>query len=133
MFGLPGSGKTTFARELHLALVGSKWQNGDRLRNYHNDWDFSEAGRARQLERMIEFANNTTIAICDFVCPKQEYRDRFNPDISIWMNTINKSIYEDTNSLFEIPTNYNYKIDNFDQKQTVIKNISGKFHVSSTK
>lgn len=130
VFGLPGSGKTTFARELHLSLVGSRWQNGDWLRNHHKDWDFSEEGRIRQLERMIEFSNNTNIAICDFVCPKQEYRDKFNADISIWMNTIEKSIYDDTNSIFEIPNNCNYKIDTFDQKQSIIKDITGRFHVS---
>lgn len=123
MFGLPGSGKTTFARELHLSLVGSRWQNGDSLRNQHDDWDFSEGGRLRQLERMIKFANNTTIAICDFVCPKQEYRDKFNADISVWMNTIDESIYEDTNALFETPSTYDFCIDKFDQKKQVIQCI----------
>ena len=123
MFGLPGSGKTTFARELHLSLVGSRWQNGDWLRNHHNDWDFSEGGRLRQLERMIEFSKSTTIAICDFVCPKQEYRDKFNADISVWMNTIDKSIYEDTNALFETPSIYDFCIDKFEQKKQVIQCI----------
>lgn len=123
MFGLPGSGKTTFARELHLSLVDSRWMSGDSLRHRYDDWDFTEEGRVRQLERMIEFSNSTSIAICDFVCPKQEYRDRFNADITVWMNTIDKSIYEDTNKLFEIPANYDFCIDKFEQVRQVIQCI----------
>lgn len=123
VFGLPDTGKTTFARELHLALIGSRWMNGDSLRGRYDDWDFSEAGRERQLQRMIQFSNSTTHSICDFVCPKQEYRDKFNADITVWLNTKSESIYEDTNKLFEKPQKVDYQIDTFEQKADVIKCI----------
>ena len=123
VFGLPGTGKTTFARQLHLSLIGSRWQNADSLRSQYNDWDFSEAGRVRQLDRMIEFTQRTTISICDFVCPMEKYRKKFNADISVWMNTKTSSQYEDTDRLFEQPLIYTYQIDNYEEEAGIIQCI----------
>ena len=38
--------------------------------------------------------------VADFVCPTPEARLSFNPDHIIWLNTIEKSRFEDTNKLF---------------------------------
>ena len=38
VFGLPGSGKTTFARQL---AVNMAYFNADEIRKMFNDWDFS--------------------------------------------------------------------------------------------
>lgn len=120
--GLPGSGKTTFARKLveDIKAVGRtvEWFNGDRIREAYNDWDFSDAGRIRQAERMARLAHNAetmnNIVVADFVCPTRKMRNIFNPDIIVWMDTIGKSQYEDTNKIFESPIHYDYHITELD-------------------
>ena len=42
IMGLPGSGKTTLAKEL-VPLLNAKWLNADKVRTEYNDWDFSAA------------------------------------------------------------------------------------------
>jgi adenylylsulfate kinase len=79
-----------------------------------NDWDFSPQGRIRQSLRMRNLANfekeHGRIVICDFVCPTKETKENFDPDVTIWMNTIQSGRYEDTNKMFEEPTNVSFKI-----------------------
>jgi len=52
VFGLPGSGKTTFAKKL---IEGKKIPhfNADDIRKLFEDWDFTETGRKRQANRMM--------------------------------------------------------------------------------
>jgi adenylylsulfate kinase len=79
-----------------------------------NDWDFSSEGRIRQSMRMKTFADfeksNNRYVICDFVCPTAETRANFDPDITIWMNTISEGRFEDTNKMFEEPKEVNFHI-----------------------
>ena len=86
VMGLPGSGKTYLSQKLH-PLLDAAWYNADRVRSMANDWDFSEEGRLRQANRMSAFANfekeNKRFVVCDFVCPTEETRKAFNPDIII--------------------------------------------------
>ena len=111
--GLPGSGKTYLAKRLQPILKAA-WYNADIVREMANDWDFSPDGRIRQSLRMKNLAdfekNQGRIVICDFVCPTRETKKNFNPDITIWMNTIKSGRYEDTNKMFEIPTEVDYEI-----------------------
>jgi adenylylsulfate kinase len=53
--------------------------------------------------------------ICDFVCPTKETRAIFNAEMVIWMDTIRRSEYKDTNQIFEKPSEdeYNIRIDEF--------------------
>ena len=102
IYGLPGSGKTTLSKELSYHFNIPHY-NADIIRDYWNDWDFSLSGRRRQLDRMKKF----TFGILDFICPKQSYRSEINPNISIWMDTIKISKYNDTNDLFERQTHNN--------------------------
>ena len=103
IFGLPGSGKTTLASTLAYHFKVPHY-NADTVREYHDDWDFSVEGRIRQVNRM----NSFRFGIIDFVCPLDNYRTGY--DYLIWMDTIQQGRYEDTNKMFEEPTNYNIRI-----------------------
>ena len=113
IMGLPGSGKTYLANTKQ-PLLNAAWYNADIVREMANDWDFSPQGRIRQSLRMRNLANfekeHGRIVICDFVCPTKETKENFDPDVTIWMNTIQSGRYEDTNKMFEEPTNVSFKI-----------------------
>ena len=113
VMGLPGSGKTYLSERLQ-PLLESAWYNADKVRTMAGDWDFSEEGRLRQSLRMKSVADfesaHNRIVICDFVCPTKETRNIFEADITIWLDTIEKGRFEDTNALFEPPQNVNFHI-----------------------
>lgn len=103
--GLPGSGKSTLAARLTEILGNADWHNADSIREMFNDWDFSPEGRQRQMKRVQDFSRKSIsknrYAVCDFVCPTNELRKAFRPHYVIWMNTIEKGRFEDTNKVFE--------------------------------
>ena len=111
--GLPGSGKTTLAKLL-APMFNAVWLNADQVRKEADDWDFSEEGRTRQSLRMWTLAeeavNNNRVVVADFVCPTEETRKQFNADYTIWMDTIKEGRFEDTNKMFEEPSQYDFKI-----------------------
>ena len=111
--GLPGSGKTYLAERMQ-PILNSAWYNADKVREMANDWDFSPQGRIRQSLRMKNLADyeksHGRIVICDFVCPTSETKTNFDPDITIWMDTIKSGRYEDTNKMFEEPMNVDFKV-----------------------
>jgi len=106
IFGLPGSGKTTLAKPF-AELIGGIHINADEVRKRYDDWDFSEDGRKRQAQRMKHLADGIVlagkIAVADFVCPTHATRIEFNPDFTVWMDTIKEGEFEDTNKMFEAP------------------------------
>ena len=111
--GLPGSGKTTLASKL-VPLLNAKWLNNDEVRKAANDWDFSIEARKRQAKRMADFAekykkkNQTVVA--DFICPTPEARKLFNADYVIWMDTIDKGRFDDTNAMFVKPKKFDFHV-----------------------
>mgnify|MGYP001046137520 CR=1 FL=1 len=113
IMGLPGSGKTYLAERMQ-PILNAAWYNADKVREMANDWDFSPQGRIRQSLRMKNLADyeksHGRIVICDFVCPTSETKTNFDPDITIWMDTIKSGRYEDTNKMFEEPMNVDFKV-----------------------
>jgi len=122
IMGLPGSGKTYLAQRLQ-PLLNAAWFNADKVREMANDWDFSSEGRTRQSLRMKSLADyesdNGRIVICDFICPTLETRKVFNPDIVIWLDTIKKGRFEDTNKLFEEPKEVDFRIIEWNDKNHI--------------
>ena len=131
IMGLPGAGKTYFAEQLKKYLesfirpinenslrpfsdskVKVGWLNADEIRRHYNDWDFSTEGRIRQSLRMRELADtsNTDYCIVDFVAPLVEMRNNFKADWTIWIDTIEKGRFEDTNKAFVPPEYYDFRI-----------------------
>ena len=117
--GLPGSGKTYLTERL-VPLIGAAWFNADKVREMANDWDFSLEGRVRQSNRMKSFADfeksHGRIAVCDFVCPTAETRRLFGADFTVWLDTIKEGRFEDTNQLFERPTDFEIRITKWNDK-----------------
>ena len=116
--GLPGSGKTYLAARLQ-PLIKAAWYNADKVREMAGDWDFSDEGRERQSLRMKTFADFEQIhsrnVICDFICPTDQTRKIFGPDLTIWMDTIKEGRYEDTNKIFENPNDYDFRITEWNE------------------
>jgi hypothetical protein len=137
--GLPGSGKTFLATALKKYLedngdlmkvnpqrvmnyegiigpeffkVGVDWFNADEIRKRFNDWDFSKEGRIRQSLRMAEFAFKSTgeFVICDFVAPFVEMRNNFKADWTVWVDTIDRGRFDDTNKAFVPPEQYDFRV-----------------------
>jgi len=119
IMGLPGSGKTTLASNL-VTLINAKWINADKIRREADDWDFSEEGRTRQAKRMWNHAQKYKKegynVVADFICPTPEARSLFPADYIVWMDTIKKGRFEDTNEMFVKPEKYDFKITTLDAK-----------------
>jgi hypothetical protein len=129
VMGLPGAGKTYFAEQLKKYLENNseyfnpgfenttqraevKWLNADDVRKKYNDWDFSHEGRIRQSIRMRELADSffNDFVIADFVAPLPEMRHNYKADWVIWIDTIEKGRFEDTNKMFVPPDVYDFRI-----------------------
>ena len=114
IFGLPGSGKSTLAKPF-ADLIGGVHLNADDVRKEYNDWDFTPEGRNRQASRMRYLADGVVragkVAIADFVCPTEEARESFDPNYTVWMDTIKEGRFEDTNKMFEPPIDVDYHVE----------------------
>ena len=146
IMGLPGAGKTYLAQALKKYLetngdlmkinpqrvlayegipgpdfmnVAVDWFNADEIRKKYNDWDFSKEGRIRQSLRMFQFAMECSgdYVICDFVAPVVEMRNNFKADWTVWVDTIDKGRYDDTNRAFVPPEVYDFRVTEQDAEK----------------
>ena len=129
IIGLPGSGKTTLATAL-ADRINAVHLNADYVRaTINSNLGFSPKDRiehARRLGEMAKMLSSQGLnVVVDFVCPTAETRAVFGkPDILIWMDTIAKGRFEDTNKLWEEPTEFDYRWNSYDaqgQTETIIK------------
>ena len=114
--GLPGSGKTYLSERLQ-PLLESAWYNADKVRSMPGDWDFSEEGPMRKSLRMksvVDFESaQSRIVICDFGGTTKGTRDIVDAYITIWLDTIEKGRFEDTNQMFVKPEKFNFHVFDF--------------------
>ena len=135
IMGLPGSGKTFLARALKqcLELNGKTVThlNADQMRNQFDDWDFTSEGRIRQAQRMRDAADGavTDVVLADFVAPLPQQREIFAPDFLVYMDTVFRSRYPDTDRVFQAPVQCDRVITSKNSKywaQELLKDIFNK-------
>ena len=101
-------------------MLNAKRLNADEVRKKANDWDFSEEGRKRHAKRMADFAvklkNDGNYVVADFICPTPEARSLFPADFVIWVDTIKKGRFDDTNKMFVKPDKYDFHVTTQDAK-----------------
>ena len=126
VMGLPGAGKTTLANEMG-PFLNAKRLNADEVRKAANDWDFSEEGRIKQAKRMAQAAlklkSEGDYVIADFIAPTPEARSLFPADYIVWVDTIKKGRFEDTNQMFVNPKNFDFHVTSQDAKKWAPKII----------
>lgn len=117
IMGLPGSGKTTLARDL-AAMLGAVHINADWARStITKHLGFTNEDRMEQARILGSLAGHTSLTapfvVVDFVNPTMETRRAFHRAASaentnlivhkIWMDTLPEGRFEDTNKIFEAP------------------------------
>jgi hypothetical protein len=112
IIGLPGSGKTELAKALK-ERINAIHLNADEVRaTVNSDLGFSAEDRIEQARRMGEMARliakqGVAPVVVDFVCPTELTRAAFGkPDILVFMDTLAVGRFEDTNKMFERPTEF---------------------------
>jgi adenylylsulfate kinase len=129
VMGISGSGKTTLSNILNAEIKKLNKTtlrlNADEVRAKYHDWDFTIDGRLRQAQRFYNFSEDATedVVVCDFIAPIPESRGIFAPDYTIWMNTITRCKYENTNVLFLDPPIWDYRITEFSDFGMHVSNI----------
>jgi hypothetical protein len=121
IIGLPGSGKTTLATAL-ADRINAVHLNADYVRaTINSDLGFTPEDRvehARRLGEMAKMLSGQDLdVVVDFICPTDATRAAFGkPDICIWMDTLTEGRFEDTNKLWEKPTDFDYHFVSYDSK-----------------
>jgi len=131
IIGLPGSGKTTLATALK-ERINAIHLNADYVRaTINSDLGFTiedrieHARRLGEMARMLDGQGHTVIV--DFICPTSLTRAAFGkPNVLIFMDTLAEGRFEDTNKMFEVPTEYdwsflNHNLDPNDKASVIIE------------
>lgn len=108
VIGLPGAGKTTFAKELS-ERINAIHLNADEVRaDLNKDLGFSEEDRIEHARRMGALARLMSEqgyhVVVDFVNPTEKTRNAFGtPDRVVWMNRKPVRDFPDTTAMWEFP------------------------------
>ena len=54
--------------------------------------------------------------VCDFICPTPKARELFNADFIVWVDTIKKGRFDDTNAMFIKPKKFDFHVTSQDAK-----------------
>ncbi|CAB4145789.1 Adenylylsulphate kinase [uncultured Caudovirales phage] len=133
IIGLPGSGKTTLAKELSNR-INAIHLNADEIRaDLNSDLGFTPKDRIEQARRMgalsrLLVGQGYTIVV-DFICPTAETREAFGKaDVIVWMKRVIAGRFEDTNKLWENPVYFDQDFDETwsleDKVNYIIKNFN---------
>jgi cytidyltransferase-like protein len=107
IMGLPGAGKTTLAKLL-VPRLNAVHFNADEVRaNVNKDLGFTLEDRVEQARRMGWLCDRVVeadgYAVADFICPTVKTRDAFGDAFVVWVDRIKRSLFPDTDALFEPP------------------------------
>ena len=61
-------------------------------------------------EVAIKLKNEGNNVIADFICPTPEARKLFPADYIVWVDTIQKGRFEDTNQMFVKPEKFDFHV-----------------------
>ena len=123
VFGLPGSGRSTLARELGRALDAVVLDEDRLFETLNSDLDRSPQGYTESARR-IGWAASAVLdsgvnCVCDMMLPTQTSRDSFRISkrevYAIWMDTIDSSKDANANAMWESlkPVHCNLHISNW--------------------
>ena len=73
-------------------------------------------------EAALKIKSEGNNVIADFICPTPEARELFPADYVIWVDTIQKGRFDDTNQMFEKPSHCTFEITDFNYDH-IIKEI----------
>ena len=113
IMGQAGAGKTVLAEAL-ADRINAIHINADKVRaGLNKDLGFELKDRIENARRLGELARllDNEIVVIDFICPTNETREAFGkPNILIWVNRIQEGRFEDTNKMWQDPTDYDLEI-----------------------
>ena len=118
VIGLPGSGKTTFAKEL-ADRINAIHLNADEVRSDLNkDLGFTNKDRIEQSRRMGALsrllAKQGHHIVVDFINPTSETREAFGePDKVVWMNRKPVRDFPNTTTIWQTPLKVDLTFDDF--------------------
>lgn len=116
ILGLPGAGKTALAKEI-CRRTDAIHLNADDIRSdLSSDLGFSIEDRIEQARRLGAMSrllkNQGRLVVVDFVNPTAKTREAFGTsDLTVYVNRIDSGRFEDTNSIWEHPGEFNIEIN----------------------
>jgi len=69
----------------------------------------------------IKLKQEGNFVIADFICPTPQARSLFPADYTVWVDTIKKGRFEDTNQMFIKPEKYDFHVTSQDANNWAIK------------
>ena len=138
VIGLPGTGKTTYAKELS-SRINAIHLNADEVRSDLNkDLGFTEQDRIEQARRMGALsrllANQGHHVVVDFVNPTSKTREAFgNSDVMVLMDRTPVRNFSDTTAIWERPENPQLVFNDVTEYTEAVRNTIEILHLHDWK